>query len=98
MNRRKLVLLLLVALSFSLPLLAQGPPRDGVCFYREENFRGRSFCVPVGQAVDHLEQGFDNGVYSVQIFGCAEAIIFNYAGFTGVNARIAQSIPNLRGL
>lgn len=97
MNRRKLVLLLLVALSFSLPLLAQGP-RDGVCFYREENFRGRNFCVEVGQAVDRLEQGFDNGIYSVQVFGRVEAIVFNYPGFTGVNVRIAQSIPNLRAL
>ncbi len=95
---RKLGLFLLLAISFSVPLLAQGPPRDGVCFYREENFRGRSFCVPVGQAVDRLQQGFDNGIYSVQIFGRAEAIVFNYPGFAGVNARIDGSIPNLRAL
>ena len=98
MNTRKLGLLFLLAFSFAIPLLAQGPPRDGVCFYREENFRGRSFCVDVGQGVDHLEQGFDNGIYSVQIFGHAEAIVFNYTGFTGVNARIDASIPNLRSL
>jgi hypothetical protein len=83
---------------FALPLLAQGPPRDGVCFYREENFQGRNFCVPVGGAVERVENGFDNAIYSVQVFGRAEAIVFNYFGFTGVTARITGSIPNLRSL
>jgi hypothetical protein len=96
MNPRKLWLLVVLAFSFSIPLLAQ--PRDGVCFYREENFRGRNFCVEVGQAVDHLEQGFDNGIYSVQVFGRAEAIVFDYTGFGGVSTRIEGSIPTLRAL
>jgi hypothetical protein len=96
MSIRKLWLLVVLAFSFSIPLLAQ--PRDGVCFYREENFRGRSFCVDAGQAVDRLQQGFDNGIYSVQIFGRAEAIVFNYPGFGGVATRLDQSFPNLRAV
>lgn len=96
MNARKLGFAVFLLLAFSIPMIAQ--PRDGACFYREENFRGRNFCVEVGQAIDHLENGFDNGIYSVQVFGRAEAIVFNYAGFTGVNARIFGSIPNLRSL
>lgn len=58
MNARKLGLAVLLVVGLSIPLLAQGPPRDGACFYREENYRGRSFCVAVGQAVDRLERGF----------------------------------------
>jgi hypothetical protein len=100
MSFRKLALAFLLLFGFSLPLLAQGPPppRDGACFYREENFRGRYFCVPVGQAVERLEAGFDNGIYSVQVFGRAEVIAFNYYGFTGVATRLQGSLPDLRGI
>jgi hypothetical protein len=98
MNARKLGFALFLVVALSIPLLAQGPPRDGACFYREENFRGRSFCVGVGQDVGVLERGFDNGIYSVQLFGQVEVIAFNYPGFTGVNIRIPGSIPNLRSL
>lgn len=96
MNARKLGLVVLFVWMYSVAMFAQ--PRDGVCFYREERFQGRRFCVEVGQAVDHLERGFDNGIYSVQVFGRAEAIVFNYAGFTGVSARLAGNIPNLRSV
>jgi len=100
MGLRKVALAFIFLLGMSLPLLAQGPPppRDGACFYREENFRGRYFCVRVGEAVERLENGFDNGIYSVQLFGRAEVIAFNYFGYTGVFTRIEGSIPNLRAL
>ena len=97
MNARKFVFAVLLVLIFSMPLLAQ-PPRDGACFYRSENYTGRSFCVGVGQAIDHLEHGFEGGIYSVQLFGQAEAIVFNYPGFAGVNVRIQGSSPNLRAI
>lgn len=71
-------------------------PRDGVCFYRSENFRGRSFCVAVGDSLDRLYEGFDDGLYSLQVFGNAEAIVFNEPGFYGVNARIDESVQDLR--
>lgn len=98
MKARRVGFAVLMFVMSCIPLLAQGRPRDGACFFREENFRGRRFCVGVGQAVDHLEAGFDDGIYSVQLFGNAEAIVFNDPGFGGVNARIGQSIPNLRML
>lgn len=97
MSSRKLGFAVLVLLS-SVSLFAQRRPRDGACFYREENFRGRNFCVGIGQNIDHLEQGFDDGIYSVQLFGRVEAIVFNDRGFAGVATRIDNSIPNLRGL
>ncbi|ABF42251.1 Beta and gamma crystallin [Candidatus Koribacter versatilis Ellin345] len=96
MGLRRIAFALFLLFGLSLPLLAQGPPpRDGACFYREENFRGRSFCVPVGESVDRFTDGFDNGVYSVQVFGRAEVIAFNYFGFTGVFTRLEGSVPNL---
>lgn len=98
MNTRRIVFTFFLLTAFALPLFAQPPMRDGVCFYREHNFRGRSFCVPVGQSVERLQEGFDNGINSVQVFGRAEAIVFNYFQFGGVAARIDQSIPDLRSL
>ena len=100
MTFRRFAFAFLLLFGFALPLLAQGPPppRDGACFYREENFRGRYFCVPVGQAVERVEGGFDNGIYSVQVFGRAQVIAFNYFGFTGVATRIDGSVPDLRAI
>ena len=54
--------------------------------------------MPVGESIERLAEGFDNRIYSVQVFGRAEVIAFNYFGYTGVFTRIEGSFPDLRAL
>jgi hypothetical protein len=98
MNARKLGLAVLVFLALCIPLLAQGPPADGACFYREPNFQGRSFCVGVGTVRDRVPRGFNDHIYSVQVFGRAEAIVFGKFYFDGLSLRLNHSVADMRSL
>jgi len=98
MNRRKVGLVVLLFLVSCIPLLAQRRPEDGACFYRQPNFRGRSFCMRVGELMAHPPREFNNDINSVQIFGRAQAVVFGRVDFDGMSLRLDHSVPNLRAI
>ena len=98
MNTRKLGLAVVLFFVACIPLLAQGPPPDGACFYQRPNFQGRSFCLGVGELRERPPRGFNDSIYSIQVFGHAEAIVFGKVDFGGLNVRFDRSVPDLRAV
>jgi hypothetical protein len=68
----------------------------GACFFDQTNFRGRSFCVDRGQALNNLPSGFNDRIQSIRVMGGSEVLIFNDNNFSGVAARTRSDVPNLR--
>jgi hypothetical protein len=69
---------------------------DGVCFYREPGYRGRSFCVTVGDQVRRLPDPLIERFASVKLFGRAHGVeLFGEEEFGGRTARIEHDQPDL---
>ncbi len=76
-----------------------GMEGDGVCFYREPGFRGRSFCVPAGEELHRLPDPLIERFASIKFFGRARgAEVFSEEEFGGRRARIEHDQPDLAGL
>lgn len=69
---------------------------SGACFFDQPNFRGRSFCVTQGQALNNLPPGFNDRIQSIQVRGPVEVQIYNDNNFGGAAARTRRDVPNLR--
>jgi len=73
-----------------------GMDGDGVCFYREPGYRGRSFCVRAGDEVRRLPDPLIERFASVRFFGRARGVeVFGEEGFGGRRARIEHDQPDL---
>lgn len=69
---------------------------SGACFFDQTNFRGRSFCVDQGQALNNLPSGFNDRIQSIQVRGSSEVQIFNDNDFAGAAARTSRDVADLR--
>jgi len=75
-----------------------GMDGDGVCFYREAGYRGRAFCVVVGEEVRRLPDPLIERFASVKFFGRARGVeVFAEEEFGGRRARIEHDQPDLAG-
>jgi len=75
-----------------------GMEGDGVCFYREPGYRGRSFCVRAGEEVRRLPDPLIERFASVKFFGRARGVeVFGEEEFGGRRARIEHDQPDLAG-
>jgi len=73
-----------------------GMEGDGVCFYREEGFRGRSFCVRAGEEVRRLPDELGQRFHSVKFFGRVRGVeVFSSEEFGGRRARFESNQPTL---
>ncbi|WP_417307596.1 SH3 domain-containing protein [Devosia sp.] len=77
----------------------QRPGRYGgrVCFYKDYNYRGDSFCVRPGQRDRSLSRYWNDSISSIRIRGDAQVQVcedFNYGGRCAV---LDRSRPALRG-
>src|SRR5262245_13158104 len=73
-----------------------GFPRDGVCFFKDSNFRGDSFCVRTGDELRTLPRGMDDEISSIRVFGRAEVFVFRGEEFEGRSERFNGDIRNLK--
>jgi hypothetical protein len=71
-------------------------PRDGVCFYTDENYRGESYCVGAGDSRRNLEGRINDRFSSVQVFNGAQVVVFQDENFGGPRTTFTGNIPNLR--
>lgn len=61
----------------------QAPVQPKVCFYRNQNYNGSSFCVAPGTSNNALRPPWNNSISSVRVFGGAKVQLcrnWNYSG------------------
>ena len=75
----------------------RGPfPRDGVCFFKDPEFRGDYFCAQAGEALSSVPKGMNDKVSSIRIFGRADVTVYKDVRFDGGSRRFRGSITNLK--
>jgi len=72
--------------------------RDGACFFMTAPFRGKSFCMRVGQRMPNLPNDYGDNISSIEVFGNARVRIFNDSDYRNGSAEVWQTIPDLRDL
>jgi len=73
-----------------------GEPREGVCFYEDADFRGRSFCARPGEDIPEMPRGMNDRISSIRMFGRTEIVVFKDVRFRGRSARFATDVLNLQ--
>jgi hypothetical protein len=71
-------------------------PRDGVCFYEDADFRGRSFCATARENIPDMPPGLNDHISSLRLFGRTEVVVFRDVRFRGSSARFATDVRNLQ--
>jgi hypothetical protein len=71
-------------------------PQSGACFYEDRNFRGRSFCVGVGEELRSLPGGMGDEISSIRLFGGAEVTVFKDRDMRGRATRYVSNAIDLR--
>jgi hypothetical protein len=69
-------------------------PRDGACFYRDQNFAGEYFCTVAGQDIASL-RGMDDEITSIKVFGNVQVTLFREERFKGRSAALQRDIRNV---
>ncbi|OEO32212.1 hypothetical protein VW23_012675 [Devosia insulae DS-56] len=68
---------------------------DQVCFYKNANFNGASFCVEPGDADDELSGSWDDSISSIEVFGNADVLVCRDYELEGICADISSSKASL---
>lgn len=71
-------------------------PRDGVCFYENADFQGRSFCAGVSENIPEMPRGMNDHISSIRLLGRTEVVVFKDIRFGGPSARFATDVRNLQ--
>jgi hypothetical protein len=73
-------------------------PRNGACFYMNESFGGRNFCLDSGQSERNVGDRFNDKISSIRIFGRARVTVYPDENFRGRSRDFDRDVRNLRGL
>ena len=68
---------------------------DQVCFYRNANFNGPSFCVEPGDSDDALSGNWNDSISSIEVFGNADVLVCRDDDLEGICADISSSKASL---
>jgi hypothetical protein len=71
-------------------------PRNGACFYVNENYGGASFCLGSGENERNVGGRFNDRITSIRVFGRARVTIFADQNFHGRSQEVNRDVPNLR--
>lgn len=74
----------------------ESTPRDGVCFYKDPNFRGEYFCARSGEDLRSLPEGMNDRISSVRLFGRVEVTVYRDIRFKGESTRFDSDVRNLK--
>lgn len=78
------------------PVIEEDEPEiDEVCFYRNKNFSGASFCVEPGDSDDALSGSWNDSISSIEVSGDAEVLVCRNPDFSGVCSEISSSKATL---
>ena len=70
-------------------------PRNGACFYMDEDFRGQSFCLNSGEVNRNVGQ-FNDSISSIRVFGKARVTAFTDENFGGKRREFDRDVRNLQ--
>jgi hypothetical protein len=70
-------------------------PRDGACFYRDQNYGGEYFCVAAGQDLPAVPGGMNNEITSIRTFGNVQVTIYREARFKGRASELRGDVRNV---
>lgn len=70
-------------------------PRNGACFYTDENYRGDSFCLETGERVRNVENRFNDKISSIRVYGRVSVTIFEDENFSGSSRLYNRDASNL---
>ena len=73
-------------------------PREGACFYEDNNFRGRYFCVQRGGEYAALGGEFNRAIRSIRVFNGARVRIFLERDFRGRSTDVRHDVADLHGV
>jgi hypothetical protein len=73
-------------------------PREGACFYEDNSFKGRYFCVQRGGEYAALGGEFNRAIRSIRVFNGAEVRIFLDRDFRGRNVDVRHDVSDLHGV
>jgi hypothetical protein len=76
----------------------ENTPRNGACFYTEEDFGGRSFCLESGQEERNVGGRFNDRISSIRVFGRSSVTVFANENFRGRSRFYSRDVQNLRGM
>jgi peptidase inhibitor family I36 len=71
-------------------------PRDGVCFYKDPDFRGDYFCVGSGENLTSVGKGMNDEISSIKIFGRAEVTVYKDVRFEGRSSQFGSDVRDLK--
>jgi hypothetical protein len=71
-------------------------PRDGVCIYKDADYRGQRLCIAAGEDLDSLPWGLHDEVSSIRVFGRVEITIYRDRDFRGASARFDDDVRDLQ--
>ena len=71
-------------------------PRDGVCVYRDADFRGQRLCLRAGEDLGSLPRGLNDEVSSIRVFGRAVVTVFRDRDFRGRATRFDFDVRDLQ--
>jgi hypothetical protein len=74
-----------------------GEPRNGACFYKDADYRGDSFCLNVGESLRNVEDRFNDGISSIQVFGRSRVVVHEHTNFGGARRNFTGDVSNLAG-
>lgn len=99
--KRVILIACFAAVAGASPAFAQrwgqsGFPRDGVCFFKDPNFRGDYFCARSGENSSSVPDGMNDRISSVRVFGDTEVTVFRDVRFAGKSSRFDFDIKNLK--
>jgi len=73
-------------------------PREGACFYEDNNFRGRYFCVQRVGEYATLGNEFNRAIRSIRVFNGANVRIYLNRDFHGRSSEVRHDIADLHGV
>jgi hypothetical protein len=71
-------------------------PQTGACFYEDNNFHGRYFCVRQGEDLRSVPNGMGDRISSVRLLGASEVTVFRDSDMRGRSARFISDERDLR--
>jgi hypothetical protein len=71
-------------------------PRDGVCVYKDADFRGARLCLGAGDDLRSIPAGLNDEISSIRVFGRAVVTVFRDRDFRGRATRFDFDVRDLQ--
>jgi Peptidase inhibitor family I36 len=88
----------LIGTAAAITSTAQAQGRPEVCFYEHNDFRGRAYCIGVGERVNFVGRSANNQFSSVRVPPGVTAAMCDDANFRGRCVTLRRSEPDFRRL